>query len=71
MIEQLRIANVLPTRFAVLIEVVFGFVALGLLQYGGRTVIETVKTQKVETNNLNSAADLSLGETHVQRWPLL
>jgi hypothetical protein len=71
MIEELRIARVLPTHFAVLIEIVFGFVALGLLQYGGKTVVETVRIQKIDTKALTKIADESLGETHVQRWALL
>jgi hypothetical protein len=70
-IEELRIAKVLPTSFAILIEIVFVFVVFGLLRYGGRTVVETVRTQKPETRALTKMADKSLGETHVQRWALL
>jgi hypothetical protein len=71
MIEELRSAKVLPTSFAVLMELVFGFVALGLRRYGGKTVIETVRTQKIDTKALTKMTDESLGETHVQRWTLL
>lgn len=70
-IEELRIAEVLPTSFAILIDIVFGFVVLGLLLYGGRTVVETVRAQKTDTKALPKMADESLGETHVQRWALL
>lgn len=70
-IEELRIAKMLESPFAILIEIIFGFVALGLLQYGGRAVVETVRTQKSATKPLTKIADKSFGETHVRRWALL
>jgi|GEM_PF-5488743 len=70
-IEELRIAKVLPTAFAILIEIVFGFVVLGLFLYGGKTVVETVRTQKTDTKALTEVADESFAETHIQHWALL
>ena len=69
--DELRRADLLWRPFAGLIEIVFGLVALGLLQYGFRTVVETVKAQKTTTTPLTKMEDESLGETHIKRWALL
>ena len=70
-LEELRRARILQSRFGMLVESVLALIAIGLLFYGGKTVVETVKMQKDVGKSPATLAALSLGETHVQGWTLL
>jgi hypothetical protein len=71
LIEEVRRLGYLPSSFALLIELLLSIIGLGVLQYGGRTVIETVRTQ-VSSAQAPAKSDVrSLGETHIKRWALL
>jgi hypothetical protein len=71
LIEEIRRLGYLPSSFAMLIELLFCVIGLGVLQYGGRTVIETVRTQISSAKTPAKSAVRTLGETHIKRWALL
>ncbi len=71
MLDELRRAGVLQSGFAELVELVLALIGLGLLFYGGKSVVETVRIQEDSTPSPARFANLSLGETHVQSWTLL
>jgi len=71
MLDELRRAGVLQSGFAELVELVLALIGLGLLFYGGKSVVETVRIQEDSTPSPARFANLSLGETHVKSWTLL